>query len=162
MNKCGGCDRDIDLEGLEQGTRFLCRRCLHIQAVEERGSRSGGRASFLAFSIAALVILILTGITLCVLYLLGTGNLPWFILLFVFILITVGLPAVVLFKRRNISLLVTALYLPLGVWSYLWFLAPGVDWQFVDSTAWGGLFFLAVGLAALYVFLRDLRALPRL
>ena len=78
------------------------------------------------------------------------------------ILVTAIVPAVVLLRRRNITLLVTAFYLPLGIWSYLWFLAPGVDWQFIDSTAWGALFFMAVGFATLYVFLRDLRILPRL
>ena len=162
MNKCGGCGRDIDPEGLEQGSKFLCQRCYHIQAVAGQGSRSGSPAAFLALSIVALSILALTGITLCVLYLFGTGNLLWFILLFIFILVAAIIPAVVLMKRRNITLLAAILYLPLGIWSYLWFLAPGVDWQFVDSTAWGALFFMAVGFATLYVFMRDLRILPRL
>ena len=162
MNRCGGCGRDIDPGGLERGSKILCQRCYHIQAVVGQGSRSGSPAAFLTLSIAALVVLTLTGITLCVLYLFGTGNLPWFVLLFVVILIAAGVPAVLLLKRRNITLLVAALYLPLGIWSYLWFLAPGVDWQFIDSTAWGALFFMAVGFATLYVFLRDLRMLPRL
>ena len=162
MNRCGGCGRDIDPGGMERGSKILCQRCYHIQAVVGQGSRSGSPAAFLALCIAALVVLTLTGITLCVLYLFGTGNLLWFILLFVFILVAAGVPAFMLLKRRNITLLVAALYLPLGVWSYLWFLAPGVDWQFIDSTAWGALFFMAVGFATLYVFLRDLRMLPRL
>jgi hypothetical protein len=104
----------------------------------------------------------MTGITLCVLYLLGTGNLLWFMLLLVCVLFAAVIPLVVLMKYRNITLLVTSLYLPLGVWSYLWFLAPGVDWQFIDTTAWGALFFMATGFATLYVYLRDMRALPRL
>ena len=162
MNRCGGCGRDIDPGGLERGSKILCQRCYHIQAVVGQGSRSGSPTTFLTLCIAALVVLTLTGITLCILYLFGTGNLLWFVLLFVVILITAGVPAVVLLKRRNITLLVAALYLPLGIWSYLWFLAPGVDWQFIDSTAWGALFFMAVGFATLYVFLRDLRMLPRL
>ena len=162
MNSCGGCGRDIDPGGLELGSKILCQRCYHIQAVVGEGSRSGSPTAFLILCIVALFVLALTGITLCVLYLFGTGNLTWFILLFVLILIAVSIPAVVLLKRRNITLLVTAFYLPLGIWSYLWFLAPGVDWQFIDSTAWGALFFMAVGFAALYVFMRDLRMLPRL
>jgi hypothetical protein len=162
MNRCGGCGRDIDPAGLELGSKVLCQRCYHIQAVVEQGSRSGSPAALLAISIVALIVLALTGITLCVLYLFGTGNLLWFILLFVFILIAVIIPAVVLLKLRNITLLVTTFYLPLGIWSYMWFMAPGVDWQFIDSTAWGALFFMAVGFAALYVFMRDLRILPRL
>ncbi|MDY6794729.1 MAG: hypothetical protein SWK76_05555 [Actinomycetota bacterium] len=138
----------------------MCRQCLHLQAAGLESPRARGYAVFMAISVTALVVLALTGLSLCVLYLVGTGNVTWFIILLLTMLLMVAIPSVLLVKRRNIALLVTSLYLPLGFWSYLWYMAPGVEWVYMESTIWGGLFFLLIGLLSLYLFMRDKRALP--
>ena len=149
---------------MEDGSKYLCARCYHLQTAGPLPERTLGSTAFLSVAIACLAALALAGLALCVLYLLGTGNLPWFVLLGLLTFCVVGCPAalLLLFKRRNITLLVASLYLPLGLWSFLWHLAPGVEWEYSRTTAWGALFFLFLGAVAMCLFLRDLRALPRL
>lgn len=162
MIKCGGCGRDIDPDDIDAGSRYLCLRCYHLQAAGMDPPRSRSSTVFITTAAVALAITALTGLSLCILYLYGTGNLFWFILLCLIMLLVVACPSVVLLKHRNLSLLVAALYTPLGLWSFLWYLAPGVNWQYAESTTWSALFFFLIGFAALCLFLRDLRMLPRL
>lgn len=161
MIKCGGCGRDIDPQGMDSGSRYLCVRCYHLQTAGQEPLEEWNCRAFLAIAIASLVAIGLAGIALCILYLSGTGKMAWFVLLLALALSVAVCPAAVLLKRRNLSLLVACLFLPMGIWSYLWHLAPGVDWGYGKSATWGTLGFLAIALFTLYLFLRDLRTLPR-
>ncbi|MDI7251497.1 MAG: hypothetical protein QME89_02975 [Actinomycetota bacterium] len=101
------------------------------------------------------------GVSLCVLYLAGTGRGTWFALLLLSMSLTVALPLGVYRRRRNLYILVSALYFPLGLWCFIWYLAPGVGWDYSSSLLGGGFFFLVLGAGALYLYDRDLRSLPR-
>jgi ABC-type transport system involved in multi-copper enzyme maturation permease subunit len=147
---------------MEYGLRLLCGRCYHLQINGPEPEHALGSTAFTVIASLCLAALALAGISLCVLYLVGTGDLTWFVVLTILMLVSLGCPAAVLVKRRNLALLIASLYLPLGLWAYLWRLAPGIDWEYGNMTAYGGLFFLAVGLIATILFVRDLRALPRL
>ncbi|MFW6113505.1 MAG: hypothetical protein ACOC78_01115 [Actinomycetota bacterium] len=162
MSKCGGCGRHIDIAGVEAGNKYMCRECLHLQAAGREPSRANGKVVFMVISVSALVMLALAGLAICILYMAGTGDILWFVILLLSTLLVAALPSLVLTKRRNIALLVTSLYLPLCLWSYLWYMAPGVEWVYMESTIWGGLFFLIIGLLSFYLFMRDRKALPRL
>ena len=162
MINCGGCGRDIEPEDMDVGSKYLCSSCYHLQVVKEEPSRAYKYTAFIAVAAVSLTAIALAGLTLCILYFMGTGNLAWFIMLCLLMLCVMASPAVVLLKKRNVTLLITTLYLPLGIWSFLWYMAPGVDLEYSKSTAWGALFFAFIGLFALYLFIRDLRMLPRL
>jgi ABC-type transport system involved in multi-copper enzyme maturation permease subunit len=162
MIKCGGCGRDIDLDGIGDGSKYLCVRCYHQQVAERVSPGGPSHTAFIAVAAVSLAVIALAGITLCILYLLGAGNIAWFITFLLLMLCVVACPAVVLLRMRNVSLLITSLYLPLGLWSYLWYVAPGVDWDYGRLTAWGAYAFAFIGLLAVFYFLRDLRTLPRL
>lgn len=162
MIKCGGCGREIDGEGMELGIKFLCSRCYHMQITGPKPPRTLGSTAFLIIAAACLTAVGLAGFSLCILYLLGTGDLLWFIIFSLLMLCVVGCPAGVLVRKRNLAFLVTILYLPLGIWAYLWYLAPGAEWGFSGLTAYGGYFFFIVGIVALVFFVKDLRGLPRL
>ncbi len=162
MITCGGCGREIDAGGVEYGVKLMCGRCYHLQVNGPEPPRTLSSKTFLLLSSMCLLAMALAGLSLCVLYLLGTEDLGWFIVLTVLMLASLGCPAAVLARRRNLALLIASLYLPLGVWAYLWRAAPGIDWEYGKMTAYGGLFFFAVGIVAMLLFLRDLRALPRL
>jgi hypothetical protein len=142
--------------------RFLCARCYHMYVTGSEPRHRLSSAAFMTIAWICLAVLILAGSALCILYLSGTGDFAWFILLSALMLFSVVCPAAVLLKKRNLTMLTAALYLPLGVWAYLWYLAPGVNWEYSGITAYGGIFFFLIGLAALFLFTRDLRSLPRL
>jgi hypothetical protein len=162
MITCGGCGREIDTGSMDQGEKLLCGRCYHLQVTTPDLPRTLGYKAFTVIAALCLLALALAGLALCVLYLVGTGDLAWFFALTALMVIIFGCPAAILVRRRNLSLLVASLYLPLGIWAYLWRLAPGVDWEYGGITAYGGFFFFAAGLIALGSFIRDMRALPRL
>ncbi|MEW6554034.1 MAG: hypothetical protein AB1384_07085 [Actinomycetota bacterium] len=161
MITCGGCGRKIETTGMDYGIKVLCENCYHLQVTGPQPEHSlSSTALKLVFSLG-LAALALACAALCVLYLSGTGDLPWFILLSVLALAVVVCPVIVLSRKRNLSLLMASLYLPLGLWAFVWQLAPGVGWEYGRMTAYGGLLFLALGLVAAYTYVRDLRALPR-
>ena len=162
MIECGGCGREIDSAGMEDGTRFLCTRCYHMYVTGPEPRHTLSSTAFKVIASVCLVALALAGFALCALYMIGAGDLTWFILLSLLMLSVVGSPAAVLYKRRNLTLLIASLFLPLGVWAYLWHLAPGVNWEYSGMTAYGGILFSLIGLVSLVLFARDLRALPRL
>lgn len=147
---------------MEDGTRFLCARCYHMYVTGPEPRRRLSSTAFVAIAWACLAVLTLTGAALCIFYLLGTGDVTWFLFLAALMLCSVACPAAVFLHRRNLILLTAALYLPLGVWAYLWYMAPGVNWVYSGITAYGGIFFFLIGLVALLLFARDLRSLPRL
>lgn len=144
------------------GAKFLCARCYHAHIKGPEPRRRLGHAAFTTAAYVCLAALALCGIALCVLYITGAGNLTWSIVLSALMLLMVGCPAVLLSRKRNLALLLAALYMPLGVWAYLWHLAPGVEWEFSAITAYGGYFFFMLGIAALVIFLSSLTTLPRL
>lgn len=160
--RCGGCGRVANESEPAGGTRFLCARCLHLLKVGPEPARASSPTSLKAVAAAALGLTALAGGALCALYLLGTGNLLWFGLLAAATFVLVAFPSAVLLRYRNLTLLVASLFIPMGFWAHIWFRAPGVDWEYAESTGWGSLFFLAIGLITLLLFLRDLRSLPRL
>lgn len=162
MIKCGGCGREIDITGEEDGIRFLCARCYHMYVTGPEPRHRLGSTAFVAIAYVCLAALALSGAALCIFYLAGTGDLAWFVLLSALMLCSVACPAAVFLRRRNLTLLTAAIYLPLGIWAYLWYMAPGVNWMYSGITAYGGIFFFIIGLVALYLFNRDLRSLPRL
>ncbi len=147
---------------MEDGVKFLCARCYHMHITGPEPNHTLGSKAFLVIAAACLVAAGLAGSSLCILYLLGTGDTPWFIALGLVMLIAVAAPVGVLLLKRNLTLLIAAFYLPLGVWALLWYRAPGVDWGFSGITAYGGFFFGLIGILALSFFIRDLRGLPRL
>jgi len=160
MITCGGCGREIDTAGTEGGTKILCGRCYHLQVTGPQPPRTLGPTGFLLIALLCLAALALAGFTLCILYLVGAGDLAWFITLTALMAASIACPAAILARRRNLALLIAALYLPLGLWAYLWSMAPGADWEYSGLTAYGGLLILAIGLVSLGLFVRDLRALP--
>jgi hypothetical protein len=162
MTKCGGCGREIDTESIEDGSKYLCSHCYHLEIAGSWYPRTLSSRAFLIIAAACLGVLGLAGIALCILYVVGTGDLGWFVWLSLLMLCVVGCPAAALTRKRNVALLVTCLYLPLGVWSYLWYLAPGVNGEYSNMTAYGGYFFFVAGVITLFFFVRDMRMLPRL
>jgi uncharacterized paraquat-inducible protein A len=162
MIKCGGCGRDIDPTGITTGNKYLCLRCLHTQTAGQEPLHARSNIAFVAIGLSALVVIALAGLAICLLYLSGTGKTAWFILFLVLVLCAVLLPAILMLKRRNLALLIAALYVPFGIWSLLFYFAPGVHWAFNKVTSWGAICFLGIGLFSLYIFLRDKRTLPRL
>ncbi len=162
MIECGGCGREIETAGFLDGARFLCARCYHVHIKGPEPRRRLGHTAFTVAAYACLAAVAFCGFALCVLYTLGAGNLMWSIILSALVVCMVGCPAVLLSRKRNLSLLLAALYLPLGVWAYLWHLAPGVEWEYSTMTAYGGYFFFMLGIAALVIFASNLTTLPRL
>ncbi len=147
---------------MEYGRKLLCERCYHLQVTGPEPPRTLSPTAFTVIAYMGLAAAGLAGFTLCVLYLVGTGDVTWFMVFTALMAVIVGCPALILIKKRNLSLIIASLYLPLGLWAFLWHLAPGAAWDYSRMTSYGGIFFFAVGLAALSVFIRDLRGLPRL
>ena len=146
---------------MEYGVRFLCARCYHRQITGPKPPRVLSSSAFTFIAFLSLAVLALAGSALCILYLTGAGNLAWFIILGLFALLVAVCPAAILFRRRNLALLVASLYIPLGAWAYLWQLAPGVEWELSGMTSYGAFFFFTAGIVAAILFARDKRALPR-
>ena len=162
MARCGGCGREIDLGGVEEGARFLCARCLHLEVAGPAPRRALGHRGFVAAAAVLLALVFLTGSLLCSLYLTGAGEWLWFLILASLLLVATIGASTVLARRRNLALLVGALYLPLGAWALALRMAPGANWELSRSTGYGGLLMLLAGGVSLYVFARDARRLPRL
>jgi hypothetical protein len=162
MITCGGCGREIDTGGMEYGNRLLCERCYHLQITGPEPSHTLSSTAFMVMASLCLVALALAGFALCILYLVGAGDVLWFIVLTALMCAVIVCPAVILIKKRNLAMLIASLYLPMGLWAYLWHLAPGAGWEYGNMTAYGGFLFITIGLAAMFLFVRDLRALPRL
>lgn len=161
MIKCGGCGRDIYPEGMDAGSKYLCVRCDHLQAAGKEPTAHRKGFSFISIAAASLAVVALVGLAICFLFLSGTGRFAWFVLLLLLMSCVVACPSVVLLKKRSLTLLISSLYIPLGAWLFLLYLAPGVHWEYKRSTAWGGFCFLGIGLLSLYLFLSDLRSLPK-
>ena len=162
MIECGGCGRQIETSGMLDGAKFLCARCYHVHIKGPEPGRRLGHAAFTTAAYVCLAVLALCGIALCIFYVTGAGNLTWSIILSALMLLMVGCPAILLSRKRNLALLLASLYLPLGVWAYLWNLAPGVEWEFSAMTAYGGYIFFMLGIVALVIFASNLTTLPRL
>lgn len=158
---CVGCGRTIHFPPEFPGGRFLCMQCHHVM-VDGNGERRGvsGRW-FRSGFLVGLTAVAAAGISLCSLYLLGTGRGAWFTTLIITFSLTLTVPLWVYRKRRNLYLVISALYLPLGLWCFLWYLAPGVGWDYPSSLLGGGFFFLVLGAGGVYLYYRDLRSLPR-
>ncbi|MDI6831441.1 MAG: hypothetical protein QME88_08935 [Actinomycetota bacterium] len=161
MTRCGGCGREFELEEVEAGSRFLCARCLHLEVAGPRPRRVLDHRAFLAVAVTLLALLFAAGSLLCALYLVGAGNLAWFMVLAALMLVVMASATSVLARRRNLALLLGSLYLPLGIWACAWRLAPGAGWELSRATGYGGLMLLGAGAVCLYVFGRDARRLPR-
>ncbi len=158
--RCPGCGRDICLPPDLPGVRFMCARCHYPQGVPGRGKGSDGRW-FRAACTGGFLALAAAGISLCALYYAGTGREDWFAFLLLAVSLTLALPLGFYRRRRHPHLLVSAMYLPFGLLSLLWYLAPGVGWDYASSLVWGGVFFVLLGAGALYLYRRDLRSLSR-
>lgn len=158
---CGGCGRSIPLPSGFPGNRFLCAACHYPQVNPEGKGNVSAARWFRAACLAGVGLVALVGFPLCILYLAGTGSEAWFAILLLVMAIAVALPLAVLLRRRHLGLVASALYLPLGLWCFLWYLAPGVGWGYSSSLLGGGFFFLFLGAGSLYLYGRDLRSLPR-
>ena len=155
---CPGCGRWTPYP--RPGGRFLCARCHYPQRSPGAEDRIFGKwFRFLCRGGPGAVAA--AGISLCALYLVGTGRVAWFTVLLLVMSLTVALPWVLYRRRRHLYLVIAALYIPLGLWCFLYCLAPGVGWDYSPSLLGGGFFFLAVGALAAYLYGRDLRSLPR-
>lgn len=161
FSSCRGCGRRIPLRADQPGTGYLCSVCHHRQVL--RGEKGGDltHRAFTTLVLSGIAAVGLAGISLCILYLLGTGRTDWFALLLVGMFLVVFCPAMVLRRRRHLALLAASLYFPLGLWCFTWSLAPGVGWEYPGSMAWGALFFLLLGSLGVYLYRRDLKALSR-
>ncbi len=158
---CTGCGRTIRLPPQFPGGRFLCARCHHLMSAWNGEGRGGSGKWFRAGCLGGLAAVAAAGISLCSLYLAGTGRGAWFAALLLAFSLTVAIPLGVYRRRRNLYLIVSTLYLPLGVWCFLWYLAPGVGWDYPSSLLGGGFFFLVLGAGGVYLYYRDIRSLPR-
>jgi len=161
-DRCGGCGRRVEIPRTTAGSKYLCARCCHLQAVKEDGQGRLDHRYFLATAAVSLGLVAAAAFALCVLYLSGTGRATWFFILAAASALLAVVPSFILARWRNISLLAAGLYLPLGILAFLWHLAPGINWQMGDELVWSGLFFLFLGFLGLFFFLRDLLRLPRL
>ncbi len=161
LERCWGCGREIPLREASQEERYLCSRCHHLQVSRAQTDVKAHHSFFTAVVTGSLVLNALAGTSLCLLYLYGTGRVSWFCALLAAVLPVVALPAFVFSRRRNLALLVASSYLPVSLWAFLWWLAPGVGWEYEGSVAWGAAFFLVLGCVGLYLYRRDLRTLPR-
>jgi hypothetical protein len=162
MVNCRGCGREIDISDLDSGNKYLCERCLYEQVAGRETGRPGSYKLLLSVVYGFLAALGLAGIALCILYLVGVASFGWFLILLLLLLAVVIIPAAVLARRRNLALILAAFYLPLGVWTYLWYLAPGINWDRGNVILWGSFLFLFVGLLSTYLFVRDIRLLQRI
>lgn len=158
---CPGCRRTITIPQGFSGDEFLCAACHYPQTMPLKEVRGIPGAWFRAGCVLGIGLVGLTGFTLCILYLAGTGRKTWFALLLLVMVAMITLPLSVYRRRRHLLALIPALYLPLGLWCYLWYLAPGVGWGYAPSLLGGGIFFLVLGSGALYLYRRDMRSLPR-
>ncbi len=161
MASCRGCGRRIESCGHGPAGNFLCSSCHHQQEAKGREKGGLGHLGFKALVLSGILAVGFSGMSLCVLYLLGTGRAGWFALLLTFELLVLVCPLIVFRHLRHVALLAAALYCPLGVWCLLWSVAPGVKWEYSGATRWGGIMFIALGLLGLYIYLRDLKRLPR-
>jgi len=162
MVKCGGCGRDMQPESLENGVKYLCNHCLYLHKAGREPLLLRSHTIFIVIALVSLAVVGLAGLSVCLLYLAGTGKFHWFLVLLLVMLCAVACPAFfIATKRRNITLLIASFYLPLGVWFLLWSLAPNVLPGYESSTFYGAFCFLGVGALTLYLFVRDMRALPR-
>jgi hypothetical protein len=162
MIKCGGCGRDVDPTGLYTGNKYLCVHCYHLQIAGQEPMFARSNIVFLAITLSMVAAIALAGLALCLLYLSGTGKVAWFVLLLALMICVVACPIAILFRTRNLTILITSIYLPFGIWSFIIYIAPGVHWEFSKVTVWSALCFLGIGILSLYLFLRDLKILPRL
>lgn len=162
MIRCGGCGREIEIAGVDVGTRFLCARCLHLEIAGPEPRRVLGHRMFLAVAVVLLALVFAAGFLLCSLYMIGAGNLAWFLALTALMLCALLGASSALVRRRNLALLLGSLYLPLGAWAIAWRLAPGADWELSRATGYGGLLLLAAGAVSLYLYRREARRLPKL
>ncbi len=162
MITCGGCGREIELEGVETGSRFLCARCLHLEVAGPMPRRSLGHKAFLAVAIALLSMVFAAGTALCALYLIGTGDFAWFAALLTLMVGAMASAAWALARKRNLSLFEASLYLPLGLWVFVRFSAPGTSADYNGSLVIGGMVLLIAGAFSFYLYRRDSRRLPRL
>lgn len=140
----------------------MCSRCYRVQAAGEGTRRRISARIFLAVSAGSLLAAAAAGISLCVLFLLGTGMTSWFLFLTALLLGVVVCPAAVMLRIRNLTLLAASLYIPFGFWSFAWRQAPGVSWLYGGVMGWAALLFWAIGLGSLIMFLSDLGVRPRL
>lgn len=159
--RCGGCGREMANYKLANGEKYICSRCHHLQVYRPLSGGGMGHRAFLTLVAASLAAMALAGFSLCFLYLFGTGRVSWFLPLFGSMLLVVGVPAFLLSRRRNLALLAASLYLPLALWSFMWSLAPGVDWEYAGSMGWSALFFLSLACMGFYLYGRDLRTLSK-
>lgn len=162
MINCRGCGREIDTSAVDTGDKYLCTRCYYLQSAGQETGKPGSHKALLAVVYALLAAIAIAGLALTILYLAGVGNFAWFLFLIMVMVGVVVIPSLMLLKRRNLSLFLASLYLPLGIWVYLWYLAPGINWDRGKMTLWGAFAFLSVGLLATYLFIRDFRTLPRI
>ncbi len=162
MVNCRGCGREINTQEVDAGGKYLCTLCYHLQTEGQETGKPGSYKVLLGVVYVLLAAIAAAGIALCILYLIGVSNFAWFLLLLLALLAVVIIPATVLVKRRNLSLILATFYLPLGIWTYLWYLAPGINWDRGNTVLWGAFVFLFIGLLSLYLFVRDLHALPRI
>lgn len=159
--RCGGCGREIDIQKMSEGDRCLCSRCHHLLVYRPRTGEGMSHRTFTVLVTVSLAIIALAGFSLCFLYLFGTGRVSWFFPLFASMLLVVSVPAYLFSRRRNLSLIAASLYLPLALWSFLWSLAPGVDWEYPGSMGWSAVFILSLAAMGFYLYGRDLRTLSK-
>ena len=121
MITCGGCGR-IDA-GVEYGVKLMCGRCCHLQVNGPEPPRTLSSKTFLLLSSMCLLAMALAGLS-------SASSISWAEDLSWFIVLTV----LMLANRMSAAVLAEAqprpahslLYLPLGVWAYLWRAAPGM------------------------------------
>ncbi len=162
MITCGGCGREIDLAGVEAGARFLCARCLHLEVAGPAPRRVLGHRAFLAVIMVLLSAIQAAGIALCVLYLIGAGNVAWFVALMALMIGVAVSVASALARKRNLAYVEATLFLPLSVWVFARISAPGTYADYKGPLIIGGMVFLVAGAISLYLYVRDSRRLPRL
>jgi hypothetical protein len=162
MVNCRGCGREIDTAGIEEGDKYLCARCYYLQSAGQETGKPGSYKILLGVVFGLLTAVAHAGIALCFLYLIGVSSFAWFLLLLLVLLVVVFAATISLLRRRNLALFLAAFYLPLGIWTYLWYLAPGVSWDRGNIVLWGAFLFLFIGLLSIYLVVRDFRSLPRI
>jgi hypothetical protein len=147
---------------MEIGDKYLCSRCYYLQSAGQETGRPGSYKILLGVVCGLMAAIMLAGVALCLLYYIGVSSFGWFLLLLLVLVAIVLAPAVVLLRLRNLALFLAAFYVPLGIWTYLWYLAPGINWDRGNIVLWGAFLFLFIGLLSTYLFVRDFRTLAKI
>ena len=161
---CGGCGREIEISGLLEGEKYLCRGCLHQQVKTEPKERGRPSVWNLNVAIIGLILMIAAGVIPSVVYGFSTGHTYIGFIMAVAVVPVVGTPTLVSVLKglRNIYLNQGLLYGLLGPWLLVWSFFPGLEGAVARTLMLSGAFLTVLGLTLCLHFFYAKKRYPRL